>query len=342
MTSEQPHAPGPAGAVYQHDADAPGDEGFEPGTLAHLVTGNGARMLDPRRTPVTVIGVDRTRGEFEVEVGAFEDAGARWQLAAEDVARFQFPRGSETLQGGEVHELERRVAELARRITIPVVVEARERTLVDLARERERIRPAILGEPALREIALASCVQERSGSSAAAALLEGLLEATGLAALERALSATYVSNPNSGEIVKGHAIVIAEMGLCPYAGKAVRDEAIFDGDGAREHRRRHVLLRLAFLQELAALLGLTAVELYRGTAAIGLLEHRRPASLLAATFSREVAMSHFDSDTEAALLARQLVPVSRLFMTFLETPAMNDRYREAEAVLIGDPGNPAF
>jgi hypothetical protein len=29
-------------------------------------------------------------------------------------------------------------------------------------------------------------------------------------------------------------------------------------------------------------------------------------------------------------------------MTFLETPAMNARYQEAEAVLIGDPGNPAF
>ena len=47
-----------------------------------------------------------------------------------------------------------------------------------------------------------------------------------------------------------------------------------------------------------------------------------------------------DSDAEVALLVRQRVPVSRLFMTFLETAAMNDRYREAEAVLIGDPGEP--
>ena len=53
-------------------------------------------------------------------------------------------------------------------------------------------------------------------------------------------------------------------------------------------------------------------------------------------------MSHFDSDADAALLARQRVPVSRLFMTFLETAAMNDRYREAEAALIGDPYNPVF
>ena len=332
----------PASPVYQHDPDAVGDEAFEPGTLAHLIAGRSARMLDPRRTPVKVIGVDPARGEFEVEVGAFEDAGARWRLPIEDVARFQFPLGSEKLAGDEVEELERGVAEFARRITIPVVVEDRERTLLDLASERARIHPAIAGEPALRELVLADCVRERSGSAAAASLLQGLLEDTGLAGLERALTATYVSNPNSGEIVKGHAIVIAEMGLCPYTGKAVRDEAIFDGDGSRDHRRRHILLRLAFLRELASVLGLETVELYRGTAITGLLEQRRPTSLLAATFSREVAMSHFDSDADAALLARQRVPVSRLFMTFLETPAMTDRYREAEAALIGDPANPLF
>jgi hypothetical protein len=36
------------------------------------------------------------------------------------------------------------------------------------------------------------------------------------------------------------------------------------------------------------------------------------------------------------------VPVSRLFMTFLETRELSLRFREAEAVLIGDPGNSAF
>ena len=328
--------------IYQQGPASAGDEAFEPGTLGHLVAGNGARMLDPRRTPVTVLALDLTRGEFEVEVGAFEDTGARWRLPIEDAVRFQFPLGSPTLPESEVQQLERRVATFARWIRVPVAAEARERTVGDLAGERERIRPAILGEPALAEIALAHRVQERTGSTVAAAVLEGLLEAAGLASLERDLSATYVSNPNSGEVVKGHAIVIAEMGLCPYAGKAVRDEAIFDGDGTREHRRRHILLRLAFLQELTSLLGLTAVELYRGTAVVSLSEHRRPSSLLATTFSREVAMSHFDSDTDAAMLARQRVPVSRLFMTFLETAAMNDRYREAEAVLIGDPDNPVF
>ena len=34
----------------------------------------------------------------------------------------------------------------------------------------------------------------------------------GLAALDRDFTETFVSNPNSGELVKGHAIVLAELG----------------------------------------------------------------------------------------------------------------------------------
>ena len=328
------------GDVYEHDPDAPGDEAFEAGTLAHVVAGNRARMLDPRRTPVTVLGVDSLRGEFEVEVGAFEDTGARWRLPLEEVSRFQFPRGSETLDSAEVDELERLAARLGRHIEIPATAEDRQATLANLARERERLRPLLLGRRGLAELDLRRCVRERTGSPAAATTLEKLLEASGLTALELSLSETYVSNPGSGEVVKGHAVVIAEMGLCPYSGSAVRDERLFEGEGARERRRGHILLRMAFLQELAALLGVSTVELYRGMALDGPLEPRRPPSLTAATFSREVATAHFDSPTETALLLRGRVPVSRLLMTFLETPAMNGRYREAEAVLIGDPHNP--
>ncbi len=53
-------------------------------------------------------------------------------------------------------------------------------------------------------------------------------------------------------------------------------------------------------------------------------------------------MSHFDSDTDAALLARQRVPVSRLFMTFLETAAMNDRYQRGRGRADRRPGQPGL
>jgi hypothetical protein len=61
------------------------------------------------------------------------------------------------------------------------------------------------------------------------------------------------------------------------------------------------------------------------------------AALISVTLSGAVAESHFNSAScpAGALLRRQL-PVDRLFMTFLETPAMNEKYREAEAVLFGN------
>jgi hypothetical protein len=42
------------------------------------------------------------------------------------------------------------------------------------------------------------------------------------------------------------------------------------------------------------------------------------------------------------MLIRQQVPISRVVMTFLETRAMSERFKEAEAVLIADPGTAGF
>jgi hypothetical protein len=332
----------PAPDIYEHDVEAAPDEAFEPGTLSHLVIGNRGRMLDPRRTPVTITGIDASRGMFGVRVEAFEDAGACWQLPVEDVSHFQFERGIASLTRSDLEQLER-AAELFDRVTqIGVSEDARAQTLRAIEEQRALIRPELLAHSALRTIDIHECVRTRQGPKAAAEALDSIIERAGLASLERSFAETYVSNPCSGEIVKGHCMVIAEMGLCPYSGKIVRDDQLFDGDGTKERRQAHIVLRLAFLQELLSLLATSTVELYRGMAVDGALEPPRPAPLVAATFSRDVAMSHFESPTEVAVLLRQRVPVSRLFMTFLETPAMNDRYHEAEAVLIGAPGNRPF
>jgi hypothetical protein len=301
-------------------------------------------LLDARRTPVTVAGVDRALAVFEVVVEAFEDAGARWRLPLDYVARFQFARGGALLDEREAGALQGLVVEAMRALEVPATGAARAHTDRALALEGARVREAIASRAALRELDLAAHVAAREGCEEAITLLASLAAERGVAPLEQELARTYVSNPESGEIVKGHAIVLAEMGLCAYSGRIVVDESLFDGDGAKDRRRAHILLRLAFLRELMAAIGRDEVELYRGAAHEGAVPASRVPSLVAATFSREVATSHFDGGptTRTALLARQRVPVGRLFMTFLETAAMNDRYREAEAVLIGDPGNLAF
>jgi hypothetical protein len=154
----------------------------------------------------------------------------------------------------------------------------------------------------------------------------------------------FVSNPASGEVVKGHAIVLAELGLCPYGGKVVRDPDLFAGPWSKARRAEHLLARMAFTQELWFRVGAADLPLYRAAATDGPLPERRPASFVSATFSREVAEAHFTGGpaTRVAVLWRQSVPLDRLLMTFLETEAMNLAFKEAEAVVIGDPGNRAF
>ena len=46
--------------------------------------------------------------------------------------------------------------------------------------------------------------------------------------MEERFATQWASNNESGEFIKGHRIVIAEVGLSPYEGKVVRDPALFD------------------------------------------------------------------------------------------------------------------
>ena len=58
-------------------------------------------------------------------------------------------------------------------------------------------------------------------------------------------------------------------------------------------------------------------------------------TFVSATFSVEVARSHFEIGGAGAtrLLMHQPVPVERLFMTYHETAAMNEQFKEAEVVM---------
>jgi hypothetical protein len=334
-----------ADAVYESDPDAAPDSEFEPGVLRHLVPGNRGRLLDARRTPITITSVDPSRGGFELEIGAFEDAGARWELPLAEVARFQFARDAELAGAAAVTELGRALERFDRELAIDCDPGARDETLERIAQESAALRVRLREELAV-EVDLAGCIERRFGEEQLFSLLEAVMADQDVAELERRFSMTFVSNPRSGELVKGHAIVLAELGLCPYRGKVVRDPRLFDGAWSKPRRARHLVVRLAFAHALWSILGEPSALLYRGAATDGTLDDREraPSSFVSATLSRDVAMAHFDGGltTRVAVLWRQRVPVARLLMTFLETRAMNERFKEAEAVLVGDPANPAF
>jgi hypothetical protein len=330
--------------VYLSAQDSAPDSAFVAGELRHLVLGNRGRLLDARRTPVTVVDVTPDRGSFAVQIEAFEDAGARWELSLTEVGSFQFARDGRAVGGAELAALERGVERFGRELVIECSPRARQEALERLGERRERARQWLRERESPAHVHVAERVQRREGDPALFRLLGQFLAERGLEELERRFTATFVSNPRSGEVVKGHAIVLAELGLCPYHGEVPRDTDLFEGQWSRSLRAEHLLWRLAFTQELLLALGVDELELYRASASDHPLRTPRPSSFVSATFSRTVAEAHFAGgpSTRAAVLFRQALPVDRALMSFLETEAMNERFQEAEAVLICDPGNYAF
>jgi hypothetical protein len=328
-----------AAAIYASDPNQAPDSDFVPGELRHLVTGSPGRLRDARRTPITVTGVRPGVGAFEVEVGAFEDAGARWELSLEEISRFQFARGGPVASPETVVELDNALRRFDRALVIDPDPAARQETLRRIDRVRVDVRIEL---PA--PLDLAARVRARAGDPELFTLLDEFIADRDVADLERRFTSAFVSNPRSGEFVKGHAIVLAELGLCPYRGKIVRDPGVFEGAGRKERRAEHLVARLAFTYELWSAIGEQTVTLYRGAAVEGQLPEPSLSSFVSATFSHDVAAAHFEGGptTRTAVLWRQRVPVARLLMTFLETRAMNGRFREAEALLVGDPANRAF
>jgi hypothetical protein len=330
-------------AVYDSDPDQAPDSEFVPGELGCLVVGNAGRLLDARRTPITITAVNPELGMFEVQIDAFEDVGTRWRLPVEDAGHFQITRDASPAAPEMVACLEAAVVRFDRIETIECDPGSREATLRRLATERRAFRDWV-ARHGLHGRDLAGLIEQRKGDPALFALLERFLADRGIADLDRSFSEIFVSNPSSGELIKGHAVVLAELGLCTYHGKIIRDPCLFDEPWSKARRAEHMIARLAFSQELWSGWGPRAVTLYRGAAVDGPLPPRAPASFVSATFSSDVARAHFEGGpaTQTAVLWRQVVPITRLFMTFVETPAMNRRFNEAEAVLIGEPGNRAF
>ena len=219
-------------AAYQRDPDMAPDELFEPGRLDHLVAGNSCRLLDARRTPLRVLAVRPDVGFFDVEVLAFEDRGATWELPLEWAERLQFP-----LDGAIAAAVGRRASG---RGTAAVRPPPRPRRRPGRAARRRCVASSTSGRKHAPGSTAptspwgsargTSIPMRRRGDPLLIADLDAYLERRGLADLERHFATGYVSNPSSGDLVKAHAIVAAELGLAPYHGPILRDPDALRGE----------------------------------------------------------------------------------------------------------------
>lgn len=333
-------------SVYQRDPEMAPDADFEPGDLVHLVPGNRGRLLDPRRTPVLLTTVREATGMFTVRIEAFEDRGAEWEIPFERVGIFQFERPASRASSTVVQGFER----IRQKFNQPLVIGCDETTTKEtrswLAQAREDARAWFEAESSFfraRRPTLPDPAQRR-GDERLFNDLHAYCKAWDVDAIEGAFATRFVSNPSSGELVKGHRIVMAELGLVPFTGTIVRDPTLFEGGWSKRDRGEHIVRRLAFVSTLFELLGHADVCLYRGMSSREPLHTPANRTFVSATFSEDVARSHFEIDDEAqvSVLYRQRVPVDRIFMTYVETEAMNRMFLEAEAVLLVDPDTRSF
>ena len=276
-----------------------------------------------------------------MEIGAFEDAGTRWLVPLESVASYQFAADGNTAAVADLEELRAAAARCDVQITVAAGSLAREHAHARLARECSRADSWLRVHRVPASFDPRPFIESRSGWPDPQDWLSGYLADRGLADIDEQITSAYVSNPWAGDLVLGHLIVMAELGLGALTVRTPRDPTIFAGAWGRQRRADHILARMSFTRALWSRAG-PGVMLYRGTAfhdrpVTPDSPSRRQAPLISATFSRLVAESHFRSpNAAAAALYRQPLAPELLFMTFLETAGLNCQFREAEAVLLAE------
>jgi len=330
-------------SIYQRDPAPRPDSDFEPGELSHLVPGNTGRMLDLRRTPMRVADLRPEIGSWICEVTAFEDRGARWILPLESVAHHQFERGVPRATDAAVQTFEEQVRRFAAPLAIDPDAERAKATRASLERRRADAAGWLAERaPDLRRVADVDHAKRRAPIATVAAF-ETFMKEKDLLDMDHALARVYVSNPGSGETVKGHLIVMAEMGIAPFRGTVLRDPATFEGEWRRARRVDHVLWRTAFVHAMLAALRMETLLLHRGVGTDAGITPDRAVVLESWSFHREVAegVAGLAGESLHRAVDTREVPHRRAFMTYLETRAMNLQFLEAEAVVFAGGSTPA-
>jgi hypothetical protein len=332
-------------SIYQFNKDQLPDQEYESGAYIHLVKGNQGRLLDPRRTPVQIVNIDLSQGLFVIEILAFEDKNAHWKIPFEEIERYQFKKGEKRAADKTLKEIQQAVERFDRPLHIPCDPTNRSSALDELKIiKSELIQWFHDYSQFFRADGDLPDPHSRMGDPLLWDDLQRFMAEKNLLELEETFASQFVSNPGSGELVKGHRIVLAELGLVPFQGKVIRDEALFNGIWSKERRKEHILHRLAFTQSIFKRLGYERVCLYRAMSSSKEIQPPRNTGFVSATMSAKVAQSHFEAgkDEGFGALYRQWVPVKRLFMSFYETEQMNRSYQEAEAVLLYEANNLIF
>jgi len=325
--------------IHQSDPGRKADSFYIPGKIEYLVSGNKGRLLDGRRTPGFIEKVWPDRAMFRWKITGFEDEGKFWDLPAGFIEKFQFEpeaKKADSLTREKIEEKERIYSQ-------PLILEVdparREVEEKEISSRCQNAKKWLEHNSQFFSGGGRLDFSSRRGPKLLARDFQNYMKEKNLAEIEERTAENMVLNPFSGEWIKGMAIVAAEIGLTSFRGQIPRTPDIFSGSGAREIRADYLRERSAFIRAYFSLAGWEEVPLYRGMATEGDWIKKERA-FISCTFNLEVAKSFCGLEKENQFkqlyLVKMTVPVEKIFMSFLETDAMNRQYLEAEAQLFYD------
>ena len=334
-------------SIYQYNKNRLPDEAFLPGEIAFLVKGNHCRLLDGRRTPGVIGEYNDESAMFRWRITDFEDKGKYWEVPAEGIVRYQFTKDAKKLDIERIKEINSSIKKYQKMLTIKIVQEKKRQTEVEIQKVGRSISNWLKNNSVFFKNQERLDFKSRKGSASLAKDFTRYMKSVGMKAIEQRTADILVLNPNSGEWIKGMAIVLAEMGLVPYKDKIPRTRDIFEGLGEKDKRRNYLIHRLAFVRAFFHLLGIEDVTLYRGMSTERKWGKRASArTFVSFTFNSKIAKAYCvfsrDSDFKHSYFLKRTFPVEKLFMTYLETAAMNMRYKEAEAFVLYNTEDSTF
>jgi hypothetical protein len=304
------------------------------------VPGNKLRLLDNRRTPGIIKHILHNSAMFQWEITDFEDKGRCWEIPIEDVNNYQFAKDSDLLDGNEVEIIKNKVKDLDQKLIIKAKVQDFKKTQLKIEGLKVSICNWLNTNSVFFRKRNTLDFNSNTGSKYLALDLVNYMKTQHLDLIEKRTADIIVMNPFSGEWMKGMNIVFAEMGVADYRYKIPRTKDIFNGIGSKNLRKKYILHRLAFISAYYELLGISEIVLFRGMSSTKEWKPVRPRSLVSFSFNEKVAKSFAnigkpDASKHSYFLKRTM-NVNKVFMSYLETGAMNRQYKEAEALVFYD------
>jgi hypothetical protein len=317
------------------------DSSYVNGETKFLVVGNECRLLDQRRTPGKIKTIDLESASFIWEITDFEDKGKFWEVELGRINTYQFKIGSKEASLSEIETYNHRESVLNKNAKICVLASSEIQIKKIL---NERMSEALIWIGKNSEYFRSKCeidFQNTTGPRLLRDDFNNFMKDHGLSEIDKKTTEVQVLNPYSGEWIKALQITMAEMGLKSYDGKSIRSEKVYEGIGSKENLKKYIEHRLGFLRAMFNKMNLQEVELYRGMSTDSKWTPSATNQFrywTSWTFNYKVAQDFSvllpKSKQKNSYLIKREIPVEQLFMTFLETDAMNSQYLEAEALVL--------